>query len=169
MKLTAHIDKESHQIQIEETGDSMVARIDDRSYQLSARLGGGGKYILINDGSVYDCFVEKIATPPESVKVHVRNRTFDTTIGDPRRLSAALGPSGHTGDGTAQISSPMAGKVVRVLVEQGASVVAGDPIVVVEAMKMQNEMKSPVNGIVKELRTNEGATVNAGEVLAVIS
>ncbi len=62
----------------------------------------------------------------------------------------------------------MPGKVVRVLVEQGAEVQTGDGIIVVEAMKMQNEMKSPKDGIIKEIRFTEGATVNAGDVLAII-
>jgi biotin carboxyl carrier protein len=62
----------------------------------------------------------------------------------------------------------MAGKIVRVLVEHDAEVKAGDGIVVVEAMKMQNELKCPCDGIVASLRVEVGATVNAGEVLAVI-
>jgi biotin carboxyl carrier protein len=62
----------------------------------------------------------------------------------------------------------MPGKVVRVLVEAGAAVGAGDPLVVVEAMKMQNELKSPKAGTVVELHAREGATASAGEVLAVV-
>ena len=62
----------------------------------------------------------------------------------------------------------MPGKVVRVLVEQGASVKAGDALIVVEAMKMQNEMKSPRDGTVTTLKDVTGATVNAGDVLAVV-
>jgi biotin carboxyl carrier protein len=62
----------------------------------------------------------------------------------------------------------MPGKVVRVLVEAGASVEAGDGLVVVEAMKMQNELKSPKGGTVVEIRAGAGATVNAGDVLVVV-
>jgi biotin carboxyl carrier protein len=62
----------------------------------------------------------------------------------------------------------MPGKVVRVLVEVGAEVEAGAGIVVVEAMKMQNEMKSPRAGIVVSLGFAPGATVNSGDVLAVV-
>jgi biotin carboxyl carrier protein len=62
----------------------------------------------------------------------------------------------------------MPGKVVRVLVEQGASVEAGQGLVVVEAMKMQNEMKSPRAGRVTELHAQAGATVNTGDLLAII-
>ena len=62
----------------------------------------------------------------------------------------------------------MPGKLVRVLVEVGAEVKQGEGILIVEAMKMQNEMKSPKDGVVKEISFAEGATVNAGDVLAVI-
>ena len=62
----------------------------------------------------------------------------------------------------------MPGKLVRILTEVGAEIKQGDSVLVVEAMKMQNEMKAPKDGIVKEIRFAEGATVNAGDVLAVI-
>ena len=62
----------------------------------------------------------------------------------------------------------MPGKVVRVLAAEGDSVEKGDGIVVVEAMKMQNELKSPITGTVKTVTAIEGATVSAGEVLATI-
>ncbi|HEY0384866.1 MAG TPA: biotin/lipoyl-containing protein, partial [Pyrinomonadaceae bacterium] len=75
---------------------------------------------------------------------------------------------GAHADGSLEIVAPMPGKVVRVLVEAGAQVEAGAGLVIVEAMKMQNEMKSPRAGTVTALHVKTGATVNAGEVLAVI-
>ncbi|MBA2621364.1 MAG: biotin/lipoyl-binding protein, partial [Acidobacteria bacterium] len=71
-------------------------------------------------------------------------------------------------DGAAEIKTAMPGKVVRVLAVEGAEIKAGDGVLIVEAMKMQNEMKAPKDGIVKEIRVVEGATVNAGDVLAII-
>ena len=62
----------------------------------------------------------------------------------------------------------MPGKVVRVLVERGAEVEAGDGVIVVEAMKMQNELKAPKSGIVKEIRVTEGAAVSSGDILMTI-
>ncbi len=62
----------------------------------------------------------------------------------------------------------MPGKVVRVLVEEGPEVNIGDGVLIVEAMKMQNEMKSSKDGIIKEIRFAEGATVNAGDILVII-
>jgi len=89
------------------------------------------------------------------------------TLVDPKRLRSARGAGEH-GDGAAKIAAPMPGKVVRVLVEAGQKVEAGDGIVVVEAMKMQNEMKAPKSGILVTLNAEVGATVNGGDLLAVI-
>jgi biotin carboxyl carrier protein len=62
----------------------------------------------------------------------------------------------------------MPGKVVRIIADVGQAVEKGSGVIVVEAMKMQNEMKSPIDGVIKEIRVSEGSTVNAGEVLVVI-
>ena len=83
---------------------------------------------------------------------------------DPKRLRSAGDNHDHM-DGRAEIKTAMPGKVVRILVESGAEVAKGDGIIVVEAMKMQNELKSPKDGIVREIRAADGDTVNAGEVL----
>ena len=88
-------------------------------------------------------------------------------LSDPKRLRGAGAAAGHEA-GRAQVHAPMPGKVVRVLVEEGQEVEAGAGLVVVEAMKMQNELKSPKAGTVIELHARVGATVNAGEVLAVV-
>jgi pyruvate carboxylase subunit B len=63
----------------------------------------------------------------------------------------------------------MPGKVVRVLVQAGEKVEAGQGLLVVEAMKMQNEIRSPKGGIVERLHVKEGQPVNAGEVLCIVS
>ena len=92
---------------------------------------------------------------------------FDIELTDPKRLRGSTVDAEHAG-GAAEIKTAMPGKVVRILVAAGAEVQKGDGVLVVEAMKMQNEMKSPKDGIVKEIRTTEGSTVNAGDILAVI-
>jgi biotin carboxyl carrier protein len=80
----------------------------------------------------------------------------------------AAGAGGAQNQGRAVVVASIPGKIVRVLVEEGAAVEAGDGLVVVEAMKMQNELKSPKAGTVVELRARAGATVNAGDVLVVV-
>jgi len=67
-----------------------------------------------------------------------------------------------------KLAAPMPGKVVRLLLRQGSAVDAGGGVVVVEAMKMQNEVKSPKKGTVQKILVTEGAAVNAGDVLAIV-
>jgi biotin carboxyl carrier protein len=70
--------------------------------------------------------------------------------------------------GPKKLTAPMPGKIVRVLVSQGAEVEAGAGVLVVEAMKMQNEIKSPKKGTIQKILVSEGAAVNAGDVLAIV-
>jgi biotin carboxyl carrier protein len=101
------------------------------------------------------------------VHVQTGKQSYTVKLTDPKRLRAGQS-AGAQADGAAQVVAVMPGKVVRVLVEQGETIEAGQGIVVVEAMKMQNELKSPRAGRVVELQARPGATVNAGDVLAVI-
>jgi biotin carboxyl carrier protein len=169
MKLTAEISGEKLELDIKQDGAHVVAHVGGRLYELEARPGAQpGVYLLLMDGHVYECRVDRAeAATLESVEVTVGDRAYDFTLTDPKRLRGGQG-AGATLDGTARIIAPMPGKVVRVLVEAGAQVEAGTGLVVVEAMKMQNEMKSPKAGKVTSVNVTVGATVNAGDVLAVV-
>ena len=96
----------------------------------------------------------------------VNGRPLAVEVYDPRSLRERTG--GGASHGRQNICAPMPGKIVRVLVAAGDAVEAGQGLVVVEAMKMQNEMKSPKAGRVIEVKTRPEATVAAGEVLMVI-
>jgi len=87
-------------------------------------------------------------------------------IEDPRESSGA--GAGRAGSGTAKVLSPMPGKVVRVLVVPGDAVEKGQGLVVIEAMKMQNELKSPLTGVVQQVQAEVGATVMANQILVVV-
>jgi biotin carboxyl carrier protein len=76
--------------------------------------------------------------------------------------------AGHAGNGTDRITAPMPGKVVRVLVAAGDRVRAGQPLTVVEAMKMENELRAGRDGMVAEVHVKQGASVDAGALLFVI-
>ncbi|HEX8493487.1 MAG TPA: biotin/lipoyl-containing protein [Pyrinomonadaceae bacterium] len=167
MKLTAEINGESREVLIKVEGSRVSAEVDGRSYQLEARASGAGVHLLMLGGRVYECRVEANAARTAAAEVHIGSRAYAVRLIDPKRLRGGRSAGAQT-NGTAQIVASMPGKVVRVLVEQGALVEAGEPIVVVEAMKMQNEMKSPRAGTVTRLHAQAGTTVKAGEVLAVI-
>ena len=167
MKLTAEIAGESYELDFKQEGSRVRAEVDGRVYELEARAAQPGVYLLLAGGRVYECRVEHPETKREAAEVTVGGRVYAVTLADPKRLRGAPLSGGHA-HGTSEIVAPMPGKVVRVLVEAGAEVEAGAGVVVVEAMKMQNEMKSPKAGRVASVQVHEGATVNAGDVLAVI-
>lgn len=135
------------------------------------RLGDGGErevnietpqpgvYSVLLDGRSYDARVE-------NGTVVVCGHRFEIEVRDPRRYSRQSASGAH--GGVQRVVAPMPGKVVRVLVSVGDVVEAGQGIVVVEAMKMQNEMKAARPGKIASIAVHAGATVTAGEVLASI-
>jgi len=166
MKLHATMGEKLAEVEIRLEGDRVFADIDGRQYSIEVRELREG-WLLINEGTVFNC---RVAGTPDSGKpldVVVGATSHAITLSDPKRLRGAASAGGH-GDGAARISAPMPGKVVRVLVQAGDQVEVGSGIVVVEAMKMQNEMKSPKAGKVTAINVQVGATVNGGDVLAVI-
>jgi len=98
--------------------------------------------------------------------IQINNQIFEVEIFDPRELRTRS--STGASHGRQNIAAPMPGKVVRLLVAIGDKVEAAQGLIVVEAMKMQNEMKSPKAGTVVEIKAKDGATVSAGEILIVI-
>ncbi len=161
MKLIAELNSEKHAVEIKREGEKVFAKVDEREYQIEASEVEPNVYLFKHDNQIH-----QIYTAPNGM-VNVGNNQFEIRISDPKRLRGTSGNEANT-DGMAEIKTAMPGKIVRILVEKGADVVQGDGIMVVEAMKMQNEMKSPKDGVVKDIRFAEGETVNAGDVLVVI-
>jgi biotin carboxyl carrier protein len=122
-----------------------------------------GVYSVLMDGHSYEARVE----PADSgVVVFIDGYRFEIEVRDPRRRSRQSGKREIAGRLT--VVAPMPGKIVRLLVAVGDTVAAGQGLLVIEAMKMQNEVKSPKAGVVVALEAREGATAAAGETLAVI-
>ena len=144
--------------------------MDDRRYEMQIRELAPGEYLLIDGSKIYKCRVSlrRDSLPgDQSFEVTLRGRTYEVSLIDPKRLRSAQSHGAHH-TGAVQIVSAMPGKIVRVLVKPGDTVAAGAGVIVVEAMKMQNEMKAPKGGTVVSIEAAEGETVNAGDVLAVI-
>jgi len=167
MKLHATVADYQTDILIQDDGSRVHAEIDGRGYTLDVREAGASGYVLIAEAAVFDCRVDGRPDAGKSISVIVGATEYSVTLIDPKRLRGASGAVAPAGE-AARIVAPMPGKVVRVLVNVGDQVEAGAGIVVVEAMKMQNEMKSPKAGTVAALHVDSGATVNAGDVLAVV-
>jgi biotin carboxyl carrier protein len=138
-------------------------RIDGRELEVDAVLVWPEVLSLRIGNSAYEVKSEKLAGDSY---VAVDGVHFATEIRDPRSLR---GRSRLADDqGPRKIVAPMPGKVVRILVREGDDVIPGAGVVVVEAMKMQNEIKSSKKGKIQKIAVAEGAPVNAGDVLAIV-
>jgi biotin carboxyl carrier protein len=122
-----------------------------------------GVYSVVCGSRSYEV---KIVPAASGWAVDVAGRHFVLEVGDPRE--SVRKPSAMGGNGPLRLVAPMPGKVVHILVNPGDRVEPGQGLVVVEAMKMQNEVKAPRSGNVTVLTVIEGATVAAGEVVAVL-
>ena len=162
MKLLAELNNEKYEIEIERKGEKVFAKVDEREYELEVSEVEPDVYLLKHANRIYQVYVA-----PNGI-VNLKNHQFEIKISDPKRLRGSSSAGAESADGISEIKTAMPGKLVRILTEAGAEVKQGESVLVVEAMKMQNEMKSPKDGIVKEIRFAEGDTVNAGDVLAVI-
>ncbi len=171
MKLKVQLPNSDHEVSIAISGEGTLvsADVDGRPYEVDFCKLGDGQYRLIVGGRVSKVRVESRqgSSSTGQFEVTLGGHSFEVVVIDPKRLRTGDSASTHSA-GAAQIISPMPGKVVRVLVESGAKVEAGQGIVVVEAMKMQNELKSPKAGTVASINAEVGATVSAGDVLAMI-
>ncbi len=146
-----------------------TAIVNGRAYEVNSDDGAGivevrpGVYSILDGTRSLEA---RVVADGSGYTVHLNGLRYEVEVFDPRdRKSTSASSGGH---GPQRVAAPMPGKVIRTLVEVGAEVSAGEGLVVVEAMKMQNEMKSPKSGRVVELRVRAGATVSAGEVLVVV-
>lgn len=165
LKVIAGEREEDLRLKLEE--GRVLAEIGNRVYTLVARETEPDSYLFFFNTNVRECRVVERITSKDTFDVTIRGRSYEVTVVDPKRLRSGQNSDRHD-HGVAEIVAPMPGKVVRVQTEAGASVEKGAGVVVVEAMKMQNEMKSPRAGVVVSLNVKPGDTVNAGDVLAVI-
>ncbi len=164
MKLDLTINGTESHIDILEPGPACRFRLNgDPERAANVEVPEPGVYSVLMDGRSYEARVEAV---PDGLVVVIDGFRFEVDVRDPRRLSRRH--SGRGSDGVQTISAPMPGKVVRVLVALGDAVEPGQGIVVVEAMKMQNEMKAARAGSVLAVLAKEGATVVAGEALVTI-
>lgn len=122
-----------------------------------------GVYSVLDSGQSFEVRITKAVT---GWKLEAGGHQFAVEVRDPR--DASIRPEKALGAGRRNIMAPMPGKVIRLLVKDGDQVEAGQGLVVVEAMKMQNAMKAAVAGTVVKVRVKDGDTVAPGDVLVTI-
>jgi biotin carboxyl carrier protein len=163
MRYETEINGGAVSVDIEERNGHVTATVDGRTYELNVTRPEEGAYLLFDGSHVYEARVWAEGTG--NLRVKLRDHIVPVKVIDRKRRQAS---ADHGFEGRQQLTAPMPGKVVRILLAAGEDVRAGQGIIVVEAMKMQNEIKSPKDGRVAELRVAEGATVSANQVLAIV-
>ncbi len=158
------------------------AAVDGTTQQVEVR-GKGGRYTVILDGRPLE--VDLVETGGHFLSLLIGGRSYEvgllpaprgyTVVLDHEVLEVELQaagrgavPRGSAGAGPLRVTAPMPGKLVRLLVEAGQAVEAGQGLVVVEAMKMENELRAARAGRVKELLVREGQAVETGALLVVV-
>jgi biotin carboxyl carrier protein len=144
--------------------DAWSGTLDGDAVEIDARLTQPGVLSLIVQGHSFRCVLDE---GPVETAIQTDGQRFLFSVDDQRSLTARRRKSGASA-GQQVIKAPMPGRIIRLLVQPGDEVVAHQGVVVIEAMKMQNELKATRAGKVVEIKTEPGATVTAGAVLLLI-
>jgi biotin carboxyl carrier protein len=156
------------QVVVTRSGEGFAVAVDGKARQVDAARIDAHTLSLLVDGQAQSHEVSVAADPISGqLTVHVGATAVAVTLNGRRRWGRKEDGAG-AGTGPQRLTAPMPGKVVRVLVKAGDQVTARQPVVVVEAMKMENELRASRGGTVAEVLVREGTSVDAGALLLVI-
>jgi len=170
MTFEIEVNGRTRSVSIERAGDDRFrVSVDGRATLVEARRNGGFGLSLLFPEAAHE--TAKVSIAPASARgellAYLAGRSATIAV-NARRSGRGAADAGGAAQGEQNVSAPMPGRVVRLLVAPGDPVEARQPVVVVEAMKMENELRSPKAGHVKEVTVAAGTSVEAGRVLVVI-
>jgi biotin carboxyl carrier protein len=165
MKYSVESNQNNQQVEVTLHADQATAQVDDREYQFTLLQPAAHSYLVLYNNRVYNFTVEPPSNNHQEVAVHSRQQSFLFQVTNERQRRQKKGAAAT---GIITVLAPMPGRIVQVLKNVGDNVEAGQPVIVIEAMKMQNELTSPKTGKVTELKVTVGQTVSANDVLAII-
>jgi biotin carboxyl carrier protein len=166
-------ENQQHQITI----DGQALQIDwSQLAPLAADAKGqavtGGRYSLLIGGQSYEVFARQVHKPDTTgtyFEILVAGQRFEVHVEDEREKALTGSIKGARESGEAIVRAPMPGLVLGTPLETGAKVERGQTVVILEAMKMENDLGSPLTGTIKEIKVAKGQTVNQGDVLVVVA
>jgi biotin carboxyl carrier protein len=170
--LTVTTSRGPRQIRVSRNGDSLHVTVDGREHVLDARRIGEHTLSLLFEGGGGPARSVEVSLSPGAdagaFEVHVGGRVVPVQVHNGHARGARGRPGGGADGGPVRAIAPMPGKIVRVLVKPGDDVRARQGLVVVEAMKMENELRAARDGRVRLVAVEEGQSVEAGTVLVEI-
>ena len=167
MKYNVRIAEENIELEVRHSGNATEVVVGDRVLAADlVRIAGSPVYSLVLDGRSHEVSVHRRSGRFELV---VGGESYDADVMDERamRIAEATGDEGEKQSGET-VLAPMPGVVVGVAIAVGDTVTPGQGVITLEAMKMENELKSAVEGVVKEIKVEVGQGVAQGEPLVVI-
>lgn len=163
VQLQSAAGKRNCTVELERDGAAWAVVLDGQPAAADATQIAPYAFSILFRGRSYEFHVTPLSDG--RLKLQTGGTEFLAEVMDPRSWKGRR-QGGLEAQGRQQIVAPMPGKVVRILVNAGEAIEAGQGLFVVEAMKMQNEIRSPKSGKVERVLAKEGQPVNAGEVLA---
>jgi biotin carboxyl carrier protein len=184
MAYIATIHQQSYTIDINKQQKLIDIRLNGSHYTLDWRRiatlaadsngqsSTGGRYSLLIGGKSYEVFARHLSQSGEkdrsTYEILLAGQRFEVTIEDEHtRILAELTRTGVSSS-AARIQAPMPGLVAQILLEPGASVEQGQTVIVLEAMKMENDLVSPIAGTIKEIKVGKGQVVDQGALLVLV-
>ena len=166
MAFIAKLGDQTYTVDIEEVGSSLYRiAVDGNEFLVDGKQTGQNNYSLIINHRSFEVDVD---TSEDEYRVLVDGRSYHIHLVDERRMRLGGFQAGIQLQGRQEVTVPMAGNVIAVLVAEGDRVDKGQGLVIVEAMKMENEIRSPIDAEIKEVRVKTGQSVEAGETLMVL-
>ena len=159
------VDGKTHRVEVARGEKLWSCKVDGQEMEVDAALTARDVLSVLVGGKAYE--IKRERSLQGDLHMVIGSARYAVDVQDPRSLRSRRAVAGAEA-GPQKIKAAMPGKIVRILVSEGEGVTAGQGVIVMEAMKMQNEMKSPKDGRVQKVLTAEGSTVNAGDTLAII-
>jgi biotin carboxyl carrier protein len=159
------VDNKTHQVELTRGEKTWQCKVDGEKMEIDAELTARDVLSVLVGGKAYE--VKRERSLQGELHMVIGSARYAVDVQDPRSLKTRRAVAGAEA-GPQKIKAPMPGKIVRIMVAEGDEVKSGQGVIVMEAMKMQNEMKSPKDGKVQKIVASEGSAVNAGDTLAII-
>ena len=167
MKYIVTINEREYEVAIDDLGEKLAIAVNGKALESNVISGKNQHhFLMLLDSKAYDA---EVFRDNGNTCVFLHGREFDCLVEDQRLVAIRKAAGLRTDAGKRELHAPMPGLVMRILKSVGDTVKKGDPLLVVEAMKMENELKSPSEGSIKEIHAVVGKAVDKGAVLITFS
>ncbi|WP_167606036.1 biotin/lipoyl-containing protein [Maribellus sediminis] len=148
---------------LKQEGNMLEVEVDGKKYEVDLMHTVDGTFSILESGHSYD--IELVPNAPKKYTAYTLYDTYDVEVIDAEARYLQNRNAGAAGAAGSNISSPMPGKVVKVMVSEGDEVKEGETVIIISAMKMESEYKAPRDGVIKKIHVKNEDTVDSNQVL----